>query len=110
MPRNPYTSLSIDRLRYAKLSRDFETISSEDSFTEWHTKTAEAAIQRVRMLKKLYPNLKVVKRIENGVIIDDSKRNDVVKVTYTNNKLQCSEKDGIDYIIFAALSPEFNPA
>lgn len=105
-------SLSIPRERYAKLRREFDNvIETDDSFTEWHTALAESSIERSRFLKKAFPHMKIVKKIPNGVIIDDARKQDVIKVTNTNDKILCSNKskDAENYIIFACLSPEFNP-
>jgi hypothetical protein len=109
--KNPYGSFSIKKERYAKIRREFETsVDTDDSFTEWYTKMIEAGLARARFLKKNFPDLKIVKAIPNGVIIDDSKRNDVVKVFANHGKISCSSENNKEqYIIFACLSPEFNP-
>jgi hypothetical protein len=109
LPKNPYTSLSVERTRYAKMAREFETVvPTEDSFTEWYMKIGEAAINKYKLRSKLYPSLKIIKVIPNGIIIDDSKTGGLVKVYVEKDKIICAEKND-DYIKFALLSPEFNP-
>lgn len=114
MGRNTYISLSIPRERYNKLRREFDSVIKTDdgfSYTEWHTTLAEAGIERAKFIRKNHPHLKVVKKIPKGIIIDDSKKQDVIKVYNHDGKISCSYKgkEAFDYIIFACLSPEFNP-
>lgn len=109
MPKNPYTSLSVEKTRYAKMAREFETIvPTDNSFTEWYMQIGEAAINRYKLRNKLYPNFKVLKVIPNGIIIEDAKTGDLVKVYTEKDKVVCGQKND-DYVKFALLSPEFNP-
>jgi len=111
MGRSGYTSLSIRLDEYARTRRKWETLIAPNSnvtFTEWHSDVTEKSLDRVALLKKMFPNLNLLKLIDHGLIIDDSKTDDVVKVYVKDGKFVCSDKKNPDtYILFAALHPEF---
>ena len=109
MGKSGYTSLSIEEKRYARMRRDFDNIvETEKTYTQWHCDVTEAALDRLKFLGQKYPDLSLVKIIPNGIVIDDSKNDDVVKVIMKDKKIVCSEKkDPERYIQFALLHPEF---
>lgn len=109
--KNPYASFSIEKERLANIRRMFEGyVDTDKSFTAWYTDMVEAGLAKARFSKKAFPHLKIVKAIPGGVIIDDTKANDLIKVQAKNGKIVCStEKNLEQYIIFACLSAEFKP-
>ena len=107
-----YTSLSIAQDKYKKIRKDFDKIirpDTDDTFTAWATSILESNITRMGYLKEIFPNLSVIKVIENGLVIDDLKNDTIVKVTMVNNKIKCSHtgKDADTYILYATMHPEF---
>jgi len=108
MGRSGYTSLSIEEKVYAKMRRlwDNNLLNETDlSFTQWHTKVVMNSIDKAKFLKDKFPHLKVIKVIDKGLIIEDSKKNEFVKVILKGTKLD-SNKEGDEYLLFAALHPE----
>ena len=109
MGKSGYTSLSIDEKRYAKMRRAFDTtVDTESTYTVWHCDVVESAIDRIKFLKNAFPDLSLVTVISNGIVIDDSKIDDVIKVYTQGKKIMCSDsKNPQKYIQFALLHPEF---
>lgn len=107
MPRAEYTNLSIPSKRYDKLRRTFDTTSNtEETFTSWAMSVLENSLDREKWLANNYPNITVVKVIDNGLILDDNKTNDVIKVTRLGKKI-VSTIDNPIYTLYASLHPEF---
>ena len=92
------------------MRRGFDTVvDTESTYTQWHCDVVESAVGRVKFLKSAFPDLSLVKVVANGVIINDAKTDDVVKVYIQNKKIICSDKKNPEkYIQFALLHPEFN--
>ncbi len=107
-----FSSLSIEENRLKSIKKRFEKIIKPDtggSLTQWATKILENNLDRAEYLKKRFPNYSVIKIIENGMVIDDSKKDTVVKITMIDNKIKCSDssKESESYILYATLHPEF---
>lgn len=111
MGRSGYTSLSIEQTQYARTRRKWETIiapNSDLTYTQWHSEVLENSLDRIVLLKKMFPNFSLLKLIDRGIIIDDKKTDDVIKVYLKNGKFVCSDKKNPeDYILYTALHPEF---
>jgi len=108
-----FTSLSIDQVKYKKIRNTFDKIvksDTEKSFTQWATKVIEINLARSKYLKQIFPDLAVIKVIENGLVIEDLKNNNIVKVTMNDNKMTCSHKgkEAEMYILYTTLHPEFS--
>ena len=111
MGKSGYTSLSIDEKRYTRMRKNFDVAvqpETDSTYTSWHCDVVESAIDRVKFLHASFPNLSLVKVVSNGIVIDDSKTDDVIKVSVHGKKIVCSDsKNPEKYIQFALLHPEF---
>ena len=110
MGKSGYTSLSIEEKRYDKLRRNFETtIDTDLTFTKWTMGVLEGNIARMDFLNKTYPDYSVIKPLEHGIVINDSKTDRIVKVTMIKGKITCSDnsKNSENYIRYALLHPQF---
>ena len=108
MGRSGYTSLSLQQDDYSRIRDKFDrSVDSDYTFTVWATSIIENSIDRIRLLKKIYPDYTLLKVAKDGAYIEDKKSGDVAKVSYQNKKFVCSQtKDKESLIIFAALHPE----
>ena len=79
------------------------------SLTKWATKILEDSITREEYLKSKFPHYSVIKVLDNGLVIDDSKNDTVVKVVMNENNIKCSDtgKESNSYILYATLHPGF---
>jgi hypothetical protein len=107
-----FSSLSIEENRLKNIKKRYEkTIKPEtgDSLTKWATKILEDSITREEYLKSRFPNYSVIKVLDNGLVIDDSKNDTVVKVVINGNNIKCSDsgKESDSYILYATLHPGF---
>ncbi len=83
-------------------------VDTELTYTQWHCDVVESAFDRLKFLKTSFPNLSMIKIIPHGIVIDDSKTGDVVKVTVNGKNIVCSEeKNSEKYIQYALMHPEF---
>lgn len=108
-----FTSLSIDQIKYKKIRSTFDRIvksDTEKSFTQWATKVIESNLAKSIYLKKTFPDLSVIKAIDNGLVIEDLKNNIIAKVTINDNKMICSHKgkEAESYMLYTTLHPEFH--
>ena len=107
-----FSSLSIEENRLKNIKKRYEKIvkpDTGDSLTKWATRILENSIDREEYLKNRFPSYSVIKIIENGLVIDDSKNDTVVKVVMTGNKIKCSDtsKESELYILYTTLHPGF---
>lgn len=107
-----HTSVSMNQKRYDKMHPKFVRHIQEDkkpTFTQWITDLAENGIERVILLKSMYPHLSIVKILTHGLVIEDSKNNTVAKVVMSGKTITCSVsgKNSENYIIYATLHPSF---
>jgi len=107
-----FSSLSIEENRLKIIKKRFDKIIKPDtggSLTQWATNLIEINLDRSEYLKKRFPNYSVIKILENGLVIDDSKNDTIVKVTMNGNKIKCSgnNTNSESYILYATLNPEF---
>ena len=105
MPRDGYTNLSVDAKAHAKIRRDFEKADMGLSFPVWATDVVRSAIDRMEYLKIAYPDLKLISVQEDSLVIEDKKKNIMVKVYKENDKL-VSMPEGPEYLIYAGIRPE----
>ena len=79
------------------------------SLTNWATKLLENSLDRMEYLKTKFPSYSVIKVLDNGLVIDDSKNDTVVKVVMNGNIIKCSDtgKESGNYILYTTLHPEF---
>ena len=108
-----YTSLSINQNRYKKIRNRFDKIvagGTDVTFTMWATNIIESGVDRIDYLKKKFPDLSVIKVINNGLIIEDLKNDIVTKVVMADDIISCSHKgkEADSYILFVTLHPEFH--
>ena len=66
-------------------------------------------IDRTKKLTLLFPNLSIVKIMEHGLVIEDSKTGNVIKVFVKGKTIVCSDKSKLsdEYILYATLHPQF---
>jgi len=107
-----HTSVSMNQKRYDKMHPKFIKhiqVDKSPSYTAWITDLAENAINRVIELKSLFPNLSVVKILSHGLVIEDSKNDNVIKVIMKGKKITCSDSSSSyeDYVLYATLHPQF---
>tara|TARA_Y100001936_G_C15452163_1_gene349639 strand:- start:169 stop:513 length:345 start_codon:yes stop_codon:yes gene_type:complete len=112
MGRSGYTSLSIQQDEYSRIRKKWDRYvdpTTDLKFTPWAQSTIEGGIERIKFLESAFPNISVVKIIEKGIVLDDKKKNDVVKVWVQGKKIVCSDKskDAESYILYAVMHPEF---
>lgn len=113
MGKSGHTSVSMNQKRFDKMYPKFAKHIQEDnkpSYTEWITTLAENSLDRIIKLKLLFPNLSVVKVLEHGLVIEDSKYDGVAKVVIKGNKITCSIRDdnsSQNYILYASMHPHF---
>ena len=108
MGRSGYTSLSIEEKIYDKIRRRWDSYvfnKTDLTFTQWHTMIVLNNIDKIKFLKNNFPHLKFVKVIENGLVIEDTKKKKFVQVILNGKKLH-SNIIGDEYLLFAALHPE----
>lgn len=97
-----YVNLSVRDADYAKLRRMFDMQYKGDlQWIDWLTIALESMVLRYKIINERYPHLRLVSITKNGVIIEDTKENHVVKI---GSDLK-SEKE--DYVNFVLLHPEF---
>jgi len=108
-----YTSLSLREKDYKRIRKEFDKTVVDDldhnSFTQWATNILENAVNRTGKLKLKFPHLSVIKVFTNGLVIEDSKNNAVVKVTMSGKDIICSDsgKNFESYLLYASLHPMF---
>ncbi len=110
MGRSGYTSLSLEEKQYTRIRKKFDRhYDGDQKFTPYVTGLIEDALDRLAYLNDNFPTITVVKVIENGLLIEDSRRkDDVIKVALQGKKIVCSDdKDPQRYITYATLHPEF---
>ena len=107
MVKQNYSNLSIESKRYYNIRRKWENNSNTElTFSAYTIKILENCVEREILLTKLYPHLKVVKISNKEMVIEDSKKNEFVKLFKSGNKIDSSISNP-DYINFAMLHPEF---
>ena len=110
MGRSGYTSLSLEQEQYKLIRRKFDRhYDGDEKFTPYVSGLIEASLDRLAYLNYNFPTLSVVKVLDNGLLIEDSRRkDDIIKVTIQGKKIVCSDdKDPQRYITYATLHPEF---
>ncbi len=111
MPKKGYTNLSVDDKLYAKFSRDYDRMIKprrKISLAQYGTNLLRTAIAREIFLIENYPNLRFVGIIENGCIIEDTRKHEIVKVRIKGKNIVTDKKgDDWDYVFFAIIHPEF---
>ena len=80
--------------------------NTDSTFTQWHTIVFENNLDKANYLNKTFPHLSLVKIVSGVMYIDDTKKNDIVKVQLIGNKVKAS-MPGEEYVLFALLHPEF---
>lgn len=108
-----YTSLSIHEDRFKKIKKGYEKVitpETDDTLTAWATKALESNLSRMDYLKKTFPNLSIIKVTENGLVIEDSKKDIVAKIIINDDKITCSHKgkETESYILYVTLHPQFH--
>ena len=109
MGRSGYTSLSLEEKLYAKIRKKFDRhYDGDEKFTPYVSGLIEASLDRLAYLNYNFPTLSVVKVLDNGLLIEDSRRkDDIIKVTIQGKKIVCSDDKDPRYTIYATLHPEF---
>ena len=107
-----HTSVSMNQQRFNKMHPKFSKhiqVDNSPSYTAWITDLAENGISRVIELKSLFPNLSVIKILNHGLVIEDLKNDNVVKVIMKGKKITCSDSGSNfeDYVLYATLHPSF---
>jgi len=108
--RSGYTSLSIKEDDYNEIRKKYDALyEGKLTFTVWSQNVIEASFDRLKLLRKMFPDFTVLTITDNGLAIQNKKKNEIVQVELKNNKITCtgSTKDAQSYILFAALHPEF---
>lgn len=107
MPYPGYANLSILSTRKDEIERKFESLKlSSKSFSLWATDLLDFAVKRLDFLNKTFPHLKVIENYDNRFLIEDHKKNKIVKVEWRGTKAVCNDPDE-SYVTFAMLHPEF---
>lgn len=115
MPAKKYTTdymnMSIPKNRYSFILDEWKQKikpTTDLSFTAWVTETLENTVSRYRFLKKVFPDLRVIKTTESVFIIEDAATNEICKVYIKGTKLECTPSKNKDsMILFACLHPLF---
>ncbi len=108
MPKPNYSNLSVESKRYYKIRRSFDSNSETDlTFSGYVVDVVEKAVEREKFLKKAYPNLKIVRITKKEIVIEDTEKNEFVKVYQKGNEIVSSNQNPI-YTRYALLHPEFS--
>lgn len=110
MPRKEYQNLSLTKLRYDTLRKEFNDLKIEKntgmSFTEWVANELFMSVSKTHFLKRYAPTLALVGIHEDSLLIKDDKAQSISQITIKNNQLFCSSDKGNDciHIRYASIS------
>ena len=109
MGKSGYTSLSLDETRYSKLRKSWDNIvgkDTDDTFTVWATTVLEQSVERVSLIKSMFPNYVWVGKTDTGCVIKD--KSTIIEGKWSKNKLVCSVDSGLcSHCVYAALNSKF---
>ena len=104
-----YTNLTINRDRAEKYRDQYEAHKLDQTFNTWILDLIESALDKMKFLKKNFPDLAFAELDGEGFAIIDKSKDKIFRVHYEGKKLVCSEHgDAIcNHKLYASFHPKF---
>ena len=104
-----YTNLTINRERAEKYREQFESFKIDQTFNTWILDLIESAIEKMKFLKKNFPDLAFAELDGEGFAIIDKSKDKIFRIHHEAKELICSEhgKAICDHKLYASFHPKF---
>lgn len=104
-----YTNLTVNRDRAEKYREQFETLKIDQTFNTWVLDLIETGIEKMKFLRKTFPDFAFAKLEGDGFAIIDKSKDHIFRIHYDGKDLVCSEhgKTICDHKIYASFHPKF---
>ncbi len=104
-----YTNLTINRDRAEKYRDRYESYKLDQTFNTWILDLIESALDKMKFIKKNFPDLAFAELDGEGFAIIDKSKDKIFRVHHEAKELICSEhgKAICDHKLYACFHPKF---
>ncbi len=103
MGRSGYTSLSLPQDDYKLIRAKFDKTDIPYSFTVWATDILDAALERMKYAKTVYPHLEIISNVPSQIIVRHRWNNEIATITIKKGKPPTCDKKNPSFLPFALL-------
>jgi hypothetical protein len=104
-----YTNLTINRDRAEKYRDQYESYKLDQTFNTWILDLIESALDKMKFIKKNFPNLAFAELDGEGFAIIDKSKDKIFRIHHETKELICSEhgKTICNHKLYASFHPKF---
>lgn len=108
LPPSKFTNLSVHAKEFSALKRKFQARYGDTPMVNWIMETMNGALDKSDILEKVFPHLKLIQAIPEGIILFDTKQSKPANITTNKGVFTCTLDSGYcEHIAFACLHPQF---